>query len=475
MTRSYAARWGLALAVLLTLFVTLPMLSGDPSSAQDSPTLEPNTTAEATSEPFEATFGPGPFNLMLPTEGLSGLSSYRATLTLSFEGTNAGQPEQWSRTYTMLVTQTSPARQLTIEKSEDAPVYMAEVNDTFYERRGEDACIANAVEAEGAFAETWEPAGFLNSVIGADEAGTDTVNGVAADHYTFDERAQGALDIAESTGEIWIVSDGGYLVRYALVTAGGADYFGEGIEGTLTWDYELDDVNQPLVIEVPDDCPAGMLDVPVLPDAVDVLEMPGYTSYTTPSGMEDAITFYEEQVAALGGQPAYPPTISESTALFGFTLDAQPLLLIVAADSGNTRIDIYVMDDPAELAIGAEVPDAGRGGRGQRQCRATAPPEQSLFLCLPTLPTCKAMPGLLAYMTSTSVADAVTFYEEQVAALGGQVSSPMPASDSMAMLDVQQGDQVFSVMILSDGGSTSVTITSGSGNPLAPASTCAAV
>jgi hypothetical protein len=470
MTRSYAARWVLALAVLLTLFVTLPMLSGDPLSAQDSPTATP----EATSEPFEATFGPGPFNLMLPTEGLSGLSSYRATLTLSFEGTHAGQPEQWSRTYTMLVTQIPPARQLTIEKSEDAPVYMAEVNGTYYERRGEDACTANAVEAEGAFAETWEPAGFLDSVIGADEAGTDTVNGVAANHYTFDERAQGALDIAESTGEIWIASDGGYLVRYALVTTGGADYFGEGIEGTLTWDYELDDVNQPLVIEVPDDCPAGMLDVPVLSNAADVLELPGYTSYTTPSGMEDAITFYEEQVAALGGQPANPPTITENTALFGFTLNDQPILLIVSSDSGMTRVDIYRMANPTELAFAAEVPDTRPAETVPDTTSGDCPAGAVPIPVLPDATDVQTFPGLFAYTTSTSMADAVAFYEEQVAALEGQVSYPMPASEMMAVMDVQQGGQIFSVMILSQGGITSVTITSGSGSPLVPASDCPA-
>src|SRR5215213_7048651 len=176
----------------------LAMLAGS-LAAQDTATDEPEDTSEATSEPIEVTFGSGPFNLLTPTEGLATLSSYRATLTLSFDGMNAGQAEQWSRTYTMLVTQTPRARQLTIDKSEEAAqVYMAEVNDTFYERQDGGDCIGSAIEAEGIFAQTWEPAGFLDSVIGAEEAGTETINGVAANHYTFDESAQGASGIADS-------------------------------------------------------------------------------------------------------------------------------------------------------------------------------------------------------------------------------------------------------------------------------------
>ena len=139
---------------------------------------------------------------------------------MSFDGTNNGQPQQWSRTYALLVTQTPAARQLTVDTSEGgaAQVYMADVNNTHYEQHGSDPCVASAIAAPDTFAQQWEPAGFLDSVIGADEAGMETVNNVAANHYTFDERAQGAAGFAKSTGELWIASEGNYLVRYTLVT-----------------------------------------------------------------------------------------------------------------------------------------------------------------------------------------------------------------------------------------------------------------
>ncbi|GIK67466.1 MAG: hypothetical protein BroJett018_52600 [Chloroflexota bacterium] len=469
-------RWMFTLAACLTLLVGLLVLSDRPSSAQDPATPTPDPNDVTTSEPFEATFGPGPFNLMLPEAGLETLSSYRATLILSFDGTLDGQPSQWSRTYTMLVNETG--RQLTIEKVDNgtaSSVFMAEVNGTAYERRDENSCFANAVELEGAFAAEWEPAGFLDSVIGAEETGTDTVNDIAANHYTFDESAQGALDIADSTGELWVASDGGYLLRYTLVTTGDPDYFGAGVEGTLSWDYTLSDINQPLTIELPADCPPGILDVPIMADAVDAVELPGYTSYTTPSSIQDAIAFYQEQVEALGGQSDNPPTIAENTALFGFTLNGQAILLVVGLDEtgGTTTVNLYGMADPTGLAFAAEVPDlSGNAGTGDVPTVEvpagvpTLPNTAGTTVCVPPLPDAanvQNLAGTIMFTTSMSVADAVSFYEEQAAAAGATVTSQMPATDTMAMLQISQGGQDIVVMLTSAGGFNSVTIMSMTG------------
>ncbi|MCC7206583.1 MAG: hypothetical protein IT323_04715, partial [Anaerolineae bacterium] len=354
MTRLVLERRTLALFAILGFF----MLSTFPLLAQGDPTQEPEATAQATPGPVEVTFGSGPFNLLAPTFGLADLSSYQAMLTLTFEGTNAGQAVQWKRTYTMLVARTPPARQLTIETSEDSAdqVFMAEIGGTLYERRAGSSCTARAVQVAGAFAERWEPAGFLYGLIGANEAGTETIDGVAADHYTFDEFAQGAAGIADSTGELWVASQGGYLVRYTLTTIAGPQYFGDGVEGALSWDYQLSSVNQPLVIERPDDCPPGTLDLPVLPDAADLVQIPGYTSYSTASGVDEVVAFYKEQVAAAGAQVANPPLISGNGAVYGFTQADQPVLLSASRVGDQTSVQLQSVADPAALAIAAEVP-----------------------------------------------------------------------------------------------------------------------
>lgn len=338
--------WAIPLFILTPLLVSLacqPFQPHAPSTTTPAPensTIEEGRTFEA-----ELTFGSGPVNFPDTKAGLADLSSYKSTLTLSFDGTNAGQPQKWSKTYVMLTTQEPAARQLAIEKTGDLsnldPVFMAEMDGVDYERRGENSCSAEASVEGNSLAERMEPAGFLGGVIGAEEAGSETVNDVAASHYTFNERALGELSLAKSTGEMWVASDGGYVLKYLLITTGAADYFGEGIEGTLTWDYELTDVNQPLAITLPDDCPAGMVDAPLLPDATDVVRMPGLLTFGTVTSLTDAAAFYQEQLPGLGWTQAEEPAITNTSVLLDFSQDSKTLTVIIAIDDiGVTTVYI---------------------------------------------------------------------------------------------------------------------------------------
>src|SRR6185436_12342831 len=240
-----------------------PTESQPVDSEQDVLTIERDTE-----------YGPGPFDLPDTKAGLSGLSSYAANLVITFDGTRDGNAEKWSKAYAMVAMNNPQARQWTIEKSGDASdtssVFMAELNGLDYERRGDGFCTATVIPEENALADRLEPASFLTAVFGADEAGNETVNGTEANHYTFDQRALGENGLTESTGELWVAAQGSYVVKYLLTRKGNADYFGEGIEGTTTLDYELTGVGQPVTIALPDDCPPGLVDAPLLTDATEV-------------------------------------------------------------------------------------------------------------------------------------------------------------------------------------------------------------
>ena len=174
----------LILILLLVSFACLPNGSstGDPTS-EAVITPEVAIIREIVTAQADVVFGPGAFSLLDTRAGLSDLSSYKATLTLSFDGTRDGQPSQWSKTYVMLTTKVPIARQLTLEKTGDISdldaVTMVEVDGAAYEKRGENACNANVIEEGNSLGERLEPAGFLNSVIGADEAGSETEIGRA--------------------------------------------------------------------------------------------------------------------------------------------------------------------------------------------------------------------------------------------------------------------------------------------------------
>jgi hypothetical protein len=331
MPRIFSRRWKILLFVFIAMFVSSACL-----------TL---TGRPAANSPANIVFGPGAFNFADTKAGLASLSSYKLMLKYSFDGTRDGKTEQWSKTYVMLGTNEPAARQLTIETAGNIPavdaVFMAESGGADYARLGQNSCTAS-VTSKNSLAEWPDPAGFLISVIGADKAGTETVNNVAADHYTFDERALGGLGLVKSTGEMWVATDGGYIVRYLLRTKGDAGYFGKGIEGTLTWDYEVTDVNQPVAIQLPVDCPAGIVTAPQLPDATNVRSVPGMLTYDTSTKLADAAAFYQKQIPGLGWTPLGNPAIDDTTAFLDFTQGDQEMTIIITAGDGGTKVSILL-------------------------------------------------------------------------------------------------------------------------------------
>ena len=338
-----------------TQMTTAVATTGSPTQTVESPaTAEIPATVDLsapTAEPGEIVaqgdvpFGPGPFNLIAPAAGLTDLAGYKATLTLSFDGTEAGQPSQWSTTYEMSHTTEPAARQLTITSTGAAadpdPVTLTEAGGASFEQRGEGACVVSVLLPGDSAAALLEPAGMLNAVIGAEAAGSETVNGVAADHYIFDERALGQSGFADSTGELWVAVDGGYVVKYLLTTTGEPGMFGQAIEGTATWAYELTSANQPIAIEPPPDCPAVTVDAPLLADATGVVNEPGLLSYTTLTSPTDVVAFYQAQLPALGWEPTADPIGNETTAWQDFSrADRQLSIIITATAEGASTVTI---------------------------------------------------------------------------------------------------------------------------------------
>ncbi len=343
---------------ILLLLAVLLACNAIPGSAPDNATpSSPPADSDQQKITIESDtdYGPGPFELTDTKVGLSDLSGYTATLTITFDGTRDGNAEKWSKTYTMLATKDPQARQWTIEKSGNGSnlesVFLAELGGLDYERRGEGACTATVTQEGNPLMGRLEPASFLSAVIGAEESGSDTVNDVAANHYTFDQRALGEDGLTESTGELWAASEGGYIVKYLLTRRGQAEYFGEGIEGTQTLDYELTDLNQPVTIELPDDCPPGFVDAPLLPDASNTSKIPGVLSYDTTSSIAEAADFYQQNIPGLGWQAQGEPAITDAIAILTYKRDDQLMMIIIKPVDAGTKVRITVsklQDNPPQ-------------------------------------------------------------------------------------------------------------------------------
>jgi hypothetical protein len=342
----FSKRWGTALRVTTCLFFLLacklPQMIAQQVAGQ--PPADPI--------PADVVFGPGTFNLMDPSVGLSDLASYKATLTLSFNGTQAGQPSQWSHTYVMLSSKQSAAHQITIEAAggDPAPFIKTETNGVSYEISAEGDCTASTTVAGASLTTEWEPAGFLSAVIGADAAGSETINGVTADKYTFDERSLGETGFTKSTGQIWVASENGVVVKYLITTIAGADYFGEGIEGSQTWEYNLTEIDQPVTIHLPAVCPRGLVFAPLMPAAQNVRQLPGLTTYSFAGSIQDVLAFYQEQMSALGWTATGEPGVADTMGVLVLVQGDQQFTVIATLSENTITVRLVMGTAPTPSA-----------------------------------------------------------------------------------------------------------------------------
>jgi hypothetical protein len=339
MTHPFIRRYMLVLCGICVLLAASAYRPGAANAALAvTATAEATVSGAATPAATDTSAG---YSLNAPTVGLAALSSYRAALVFTFTGTRRGQTGHWSKTYTMLASQKPAARQVTIVTAGDSAANESlwELNGVLYDVQGKNPCLASMVEKGDSLSDRWEPARFLDRFTGAKLVGSETANGLKTNHYTFDEHALGA---AQATGNVWIASDGGYVVKYVLSSKGGADYFGDGSEGTAAWDYELTQVNKPLSITLPKDCPAGLVDAPMLPDATSVVRLPGLITYSTTASLTDATAFYQKQLPTLGWQAPKPPVVTDTAALLSFTQGGQHLSIGIATADGSTTVQIML-------------------------------------------------------------------------------------------------------------------------------------
>jgi hypothetical protein len=311
-----------------------PTESGTPTQS-GTPSAQPSIAG------VDVETGPGTFFLSDPRVGLDALASYTATLTVSFDGTAAGQARTWSSVSRLQHTAQPPASVLTIEVSGDAkipePAVVAEAAGAAYQLGADGTCASQPAEPENSILAFREPIAQLPGLVGAEAAGSEPLNGVAADHFTFDGRATLEAGAGTTTGEIWIAADGGHVLRFVRTTTADATYFGEGIAGTMTWEYVLDDINSLTSIALPAACQLG---VPIMAGATNVIVLPLYVQFDTQSSIADIAAFYADQLTANGWAAGAEPFQGDDRAAIEFVKGSQSLYLLITPGENGRRVDL---------------------------------------------------------------------------------------------------------------------------------------
>jgi hypothetical protein len=245
--------------------------------------------------------------------GLEKSSSYRIKWDVSFEGKDSsGNPVKWEIHWLEEYTANPPARRVTLEQPEGTFV-LVQIKDKNY-IVSEGSCFSSTASE----AQSLERISPEFGVSGGTFVGYETVAGVKAKHYTFNEKALGWGGISKAKGDVWVAPEG-YALK-EVVEAYGKDVFWEKGEGTLKWIWEVLDLNKPFTIEVPKECAQALPeDIPILADASEMVTSEGMIIYKSATPFKEAVKFYKEKMPANGWSPASGSVEMENMAMLNFS------------------------------------------------------------------------------------------------------------------------------------------------------------
>jgi hypothetical protein len=285
-----------------------------------------------------------------PQVGLEVLSDYHAELTVSFSGAVNGAHEESAYTYTQSEWPALGAYFTGMDAVDEngQPLYilLGEVGEAQYEQAGNDGvCGVRWGESSGDAA-SFLLASMLEPVAAASFAGEESVDGIAARHYTFDAASLELPEGVQASGEAWIASQGGYLVKYSLQVSGSADYFGEGIEGTQRYEYLLSEVEAHPQVVYPPGCEPVLTEVPAMPDASQVTRLPGTLDFATHASQEQVLTFYADYLEPDGWELASEERLEGQKAVLVYTRGDSPAvaMLVVVQDGELNWVTVHLFD-----------------------------------------------------------------------------------------------------------------------------------
>lgn len=358
-----------------------PLPPATATSAPLPPTVEPTVlptmppTAEPTAlPPADATSAPSAGgDLDLGSVGTVELASFRSSLTLTVEGTSDGTAVD--RTIEVLIEHTTdPAAEHVVIRGLGVPgglegdsteLYL--VDDVVYLKLAGEWLTLPASEEAGMLTEGLiEPESFLEDTCGWQRQADTDVDGVAAQHWTLSkadldrcvpESEQVEMgELTDAGGDLYLALDGGYIVRLDLFFEGKNLNFeleaGDEplTEGRLDLSFTTSDVNQPFTIEVPENLPeAGAFpdDIPLPPDAHDVSNAFGLTTFLSPGAPADVAAFFQAEMPNNGWTDESGEPLGD-TYMLTFTKDNRTVNLMISADADSGETAVLLTETASE-------------------------------------------------------------------------------------------------------------------------------
>lgn len=291
------------------------------------------------------------------------LDSYRYEMIINVTATNE-QGEAVNETMTMMMAFVAdpPAMSITMTSLGDTdsqfPVdgfTMVQMDGMSYTVFPEFGCMAFPAEDdlfENPMMDEFSPDTILEDLSNVKFVGEETRAGIRVLHYTFDETSlpEDEVEIRYIRGDLYIAKEGGFLVSMIVEFESDEDDFlveSESAVGDVRvrMEFNLRDINEPIEILLPEGCEeqaAGDLDYPILDDATDLFNMFGMISYTTAVSVDEAIEFYQNEMAELGYTYSEGESfIFGSTAMLVFNSSGGSVSINISESEGETSVLIF--------------------------------------------------------------------------------------------------------------------------------------
>lgn len=346
---------------------------GSPAQQPEQPAAT-NTPVPATATPLPPTATPAAEEEVTLSEeqlaALEALDSYRLVVNYTSKGTDSdGNPIDDSAEIVTEYVKDPEARRMTMTFSDStdpsaAPNSMEtyQIGQDMYMYGGEDVGWLRISTEESPFADP-ELSMLTSGSIFSDldqmrrVRPDQAINGIDSRHYQYDEKVLGKIFGDEmnnitANGDVWVAKDGGFVTKYLLtvkVNEGSGGLFDPNMTtGTIEMSFELQDVNEDITIELPEEAMASAnlsgFDGPFpMPEGSSVqAASSSFTIINSDTPVADAITFYDAALADLGWTKDEQGSMAmgEDMASLAFAKDGVQLSLIITLDSNSGKTQI---------------------------------------------------------------------------------------------------------------------------------------
>ena len=334
--------------------------SGEPSPTEPAdttsavlPTEAPAATAESAGQGQDAG---DTTQLSLPDEEttLKTLKSYKSTWSFEWTGKKDGKDQvvKWltAEQYTSdpRASYTKFESSDSLDPSQAGSMELYQIGSKSYmvsNQAGKTSCTAFSSEdstPSGSFLSR----GAFGSISSGKLVGEETVNGVKAKHYKYDESATGMKMFTKLTGDVWVAVDGEYVVKdeaqwegtlFGLLGGGSTTDVGTG-----SWTSEVTDINQPFEITPPQGCENAAESLPAMADATELTSFGAMTTYKTSAKLAEVVKFYKDEMVKAGWKEEGDGMTSDELATLNFTKDGKKAGVVLTTDSEKTSVMITV-------------------------------------------------------------------------------------------------------------------------------------